>query len=133
MPSIIKTILALAACMAMANANPVPHDSSPINVMFDKRADLETCPGINGKDVRAGRFRVLCNKDTQFDGDHAVVNVEAEDFDDCMGKCEGVKYRDWCRRAVFPGQINTRGTCYLKGKGTGDPVDRSGYKLALRY
>lgn len=134
MPSIINTILALTACVAMATASVIPQDASAVNPILEARADLQTCPGINGKEVRAKRFKVYCDRDTEFDGDHTVVAVEAPDFDDCMGKCEGT-YRGWCRRVSWGGKLNERGTCYLKGTGTGnvDGRNRAGWKLGRRY
>lgn len=136
MPSIISTIVALTACLTLASTSAIPQEESPANPLLEIRATLETCPGIDRKNVRGDRFKVYCDRDTEFDGDHEVKLVEASNFDDCMGKCEGVNYRDWCKRVSWGGKINERGTCYMKGgPGTGniDGRYREGWKLGRRY
>lgn len=135
MPSFLQVILALAACIAMTIATTIPQEALPVHDLFDKRATLQTCPGINNTLVRAERFRVFCDRDTsQVDATYVKVINDVPDFDDCMGRCEGVANRDFCKYAVWPGRINEPGVCYLKNRATGDPaiVKRSGWKLGVR-
>ncbi|GIZ46630.1 hypothetical protein CKM354_000974900 [Cercospora kikuchii] len=127
-----SSILAMAlSCSILVTGSAIPIDTSPIGSPLDKRADLETCPGIDNELVRAGRFRVRCNMDTSSNGGREKT-VQATDFDDCIGRCEGVANRDWCRFAAFPAQINEPGPCYLKAGNGGSNVEKKGVKLGIR-
>lgn len=123
MPSVINILTVAASCLMLATSSPMPTDSSPAKVLFDKRADLETCPGIHNKLVRGNRFRVRCDYDTLGNGGRQEA-AQAPDFDDCMGKCEGT-YRNWCKFVSWAGKLNDPGTCYLKA-GNGERAGDSG-------
>ncbi|CAK1362113.1 unnamed protein product [Cercospora beticola] len=129
----ISSILATAlSCSLLVSGSALPVDLSETSNALDTRADLETCPGIDYEMVRAGRFKVRCNKDTRNDGEGGFNHTQADDFDDCMGQCEGKWNRSWCRYVAFPGPINQRGHCYMKGKNPGGYVNVTGTKLGIR-
>ncbi|KAI5365077.1 hypothetical protein Slin15195_G046140 [Septoria linicola] len=139
MPSLINILTMTASCLALATGSAIPLDSSATIHVLDKRATLETCPGINNKLVRAERFRVRCDTDTLYSGGREE-SVQAPDFDDSMGKCEGINCRSWCKFVSWNAKIDERGDCYLKagnGYGRGDSGSAyyktaKGVKLGIR-
>ncbi|KAK4493684.1 hypothetical protein PRZ48_014869 [Zasmidium cellare] len=134
MPSVLAKLLAIAACVALATASALPVDvqSQPLETR-----DFKYCPGLNGYTYTSPRglstWKIRCDTDTFSNGGQQKV-VEANDFEDCIGRCGNAQNSNWCNFAAFPGNVKKPGPCYLK-KGNGEVVKderTKGIKLAIR-
>lgn len=126
----VTTILALIACASL----PTSASAIPSNSLMER--DLKACPALNNyiwtSPSGATSWRIGCDHDTQFDGDHAVVQIQADSLEDCIKTCGTNRYNSWCLSVSYPGQVNSSSACYLKGSGTGEHIKRDGWKLAVK-
>lgn len=137
MPSIFAKLLAIAAGAALATASALPVDaqSQPL-----KTRDFKYCPGLDGYTYTTPRgtstWKIRCDIDTSSNGGYEKV-VEADDFENCINRCNNPQNNNWCNFAAFPSNVNVNkpGPCYLK-KGNGGSYLKNegtkGIKLAIR-
>lgn len=129
MPCLITTVLAFTAGITAATAAAVPSTPTLLG------RDFKTCPGLNGATYTTPRgtstWKIDCDQDTFSNGGQEKT-VQADDFEDCINRCNNPTDNRWCDFAAFSGKVNEPGPCYMK-KGNGGGYSRKeGVKLAIR-
>lgn len=127
MPSILSTLLTMAACTIKATS------AASFGALDEELGehDSQNCANLENwiyNSPSGGSWKVVCATDTA-GNDHREEFVQASNFENCISKCSA---SGWCKYAAFVGDVNSAGNCYMKLGNGGRNIPNSGVKLAIR-